>query len=271
MRFLCYDIPVSIDENFLIECRRSAYIECSMRFMEDDSVVGYFGQVPLSIMYGYNLLPVPMEDVDIAVLQYVPQLKVEKTCDVIKSTLAYVTSDKCPILYSCKSFVFSDFCTVFFTQFSAHTKKPCLQLDTKADTETLKTFLADVYHRDYDEALATAAEKKLSMIDGIIEKIRLYTDISGREIFLLTYYASYITDIDKRLAFFKKTEEQCIFHFDKKTERPAVTACCPRGYYTDVYSHVPAAAELSWAVPCSADFSDALCPVPHSTDVQYSE
>lgn len=262
-----------IDIEFLLECRRNAYISCTMQFIEKNNVVGYFGEhIPLEIFYGYNLFPVPLEDVDADVFAFSSDdIKNDKTlCDCIRSTLTYLETDKCPILHSCKAFVFAPVCKKFFSAFSNLTKKDCVVLPNEySEWEAyLKKLLASFSDTAYDSASAYNAKKKLDYISSTISKIECKTKITTEELFLLQYYTPYILELDERVQYFKDLEQQLVFS-DYDFKRPHFSLPCPRGYFHDAVSYMPSQAKVSWG-DSSGDFADSHCFISAPINVHYS-
>ena len=93
--------------NYAPELRREAYIDATLRMQANDNIIGVFGsayseaQSPVideAIIYGCGLVPVPIVGVDAFIFKHGDY----PACDAIKSTMVYLTTQKCPLLYSSK-------------------------------------------------------------------------------------------------------------------------------------------------------------------------
>lgn len=267
-----------IDTEFLLDCRRNAYVDCSMQYMEHNNVIGYFGQdVPLEVLYGFGLIPVPLEDVDAEIFRFTSEaLKQRHFCDCIQSTLTYLETDKCPILFSCKAYVFGNSCDLFFREFSSRTPKICIHLSSgvsKAENESV-TLLREIAGRDFDKTVYAKAKENLAYINSVLEKIEHYSNATALEIFMLEFYSPYIIDLTQRVNYFKQLEHTLNFTSERK-ERKSITAACPRGAFKSIFAQTPDNARVLWQPSCKAcetasfDFADAACVFSHSLDTHY--
>ena len=110
-----------IDISFLENLRREAYVEAAENYLSSANVIGIFGEdLPLDILYAYGLLPVPCEGTDSAIFKFGDM---ENICDVIRSSVIYLKTDKCPILFSCSMYLIENTCTVFFNKLKENTDK----------------------------------------------------------------------------------------------------------------------------------------------------
>lgn len=241
-------MDISCDE--LLELRRNAYIACTNLYMEKNNVVGIFGDgvsvsgdhaLPLALIYGCGLVPVPIEGVDAEVFKFGNSIDTDDLCDVIKSTLIYLTTDKCPLLYSSRMYVCTNYCYDFCRQLKHATTKPIFFFDVtkknssdqKMQEHNLLKELCSIYHCEYSEEKKQAAEEKLCRIEKILERLENYSDLGSDILFLLRYYTPYITDLNERAAFFTKLEIETNCTEEKK-ERPIIRSLCPRGNYRKI-------------------------------------
>ena len=220
-----------IDKDFLIELRRNAYIECTENFLESNTVVGIFGdRLPEHVFYACGVVPVPIEGVDSHIFKFGKENEGEGFCDVIKSTLIYLTTQKCPILYSCKMYVLENACNSFIEVLKANTKKPVAVY--KNDEELLQ-ILCNVYGTNYNETIKENAKTDLDYIKNILTKIKYYSDISTEELFLLEFYSKYMMDLKMRRKYFEQLEKTINFSITKR-EIKKLPCICPRGNYKAV-------------------------------------
>lgn len=217
-----------IDKDFLVEARRNAYIECTENYLSSNTVVGLFGDdLPEELFYACGLIPVPIEGVDPHIFKFGKEEEGEGFCDVIKSTLIYLTTQKCPILYSCKMYVLEDFCKNFSNILKANTEKPVLIY--KTENELIKT-LCQVYGTQYNEETRQKAKQDLDYIKSVLEKLAYHSDIEAEELFLLKFYSKYMTNLSERRKYFETIEKEVNF-IKEKNERKEVFCLCPRGNY----------------------------------------
>lgn len=255
-----------IDTDFLIELRRNAYIECTENYLSTDTVAGIFGdELPEELFYACGVTPVPIEGVDAHIFKFAKENEAAGFCDVIKSTLIYLITQKCPILYSCKMYVLQNTCTRFIGALKANTEKTVY---VYTDEEELVRTLCALYGTQYDETLRQNAKADLDYIKNVLTKIKYYSDVSAQEFFLLEFYSKYMTDLDKRRKYFERLEENIAF----KKERLKVTevsALCPRGNYKSVCAEIPSPLTRITRVWKGADYGYAHCMFAYKKETGY--
>ena len=110
------------------DLRREAYVDATLRMQADDNIVGVFGsayseaQSPVideALIYGCGLVPAPIVGVDAFIFKHGDY----PACDAIKSTMVYLTTQKCPLLYSSKMYVLDGCCPAVETAFRQCTQK----------------------------------------------------------------------------------------------------------------------------------------------------
>ena len=219
-----------IDKTFLIEARRNAYIECTENYLSSNTIVGVFGDdIPLELFYACGTVPVPMEGVDPHIFKFGKVGEWQDTCDVIKSTLIYLTTQKCPILYSCKMYVLQNNCQRFIDAIKANTEKPVLVYNDEAQ---LINELCKVYGTSYNESLMKEARVDLAYIQTVLQKIKYCAALTCEEVFLLEFYSKYITSLKMRRAYFE-IDKNLIANTDE-CQIEEVPAFCPRGNYEKI-------------------------------------
>ncbi|MGP1437812.1 MAG: 2-hydroxyacyl-CoA dehydratase family protein [Treponema sp.] len=227
---------MKIDKDFLVELRRNAYIECTENYLDTNTMVGIFGDdLPEELFYACGVVPVPIEGVDSHIFKFGKAGEGIGFCDVIRSTLIYLTTQKCPILYSCKMYVLEDFCTSFINVLKANTEKKVSIY--KNDKELIQT-LCSVYDTDYDENIMQNAKADLDYIKEVLEKIKYYSDVSMEELFLLEFYSKYMTKLSDRKKYFELLEKSLSFK-KRKNNVEEVFAVCPRGNYKSIFNDSP--------------------------------
>lgn len=256
-----------IDKDFLIDLRRNAYIECTENFLTANNVVGIFGDsLPEEIFYACKLIPVPMEGVDSHIFQFGKEGQGDGYCDVIKSTLIYLTTQKCPILYSCRMYVLEDKCKTFYEVLQANTQKLVYVYNNEDD---LIHNLSTVFETQMDQSIKQKAHSDLSYIEKILNKIECSTEFDAEEVFLLRYYTKYITDLNARRQFFEKLEKEALFN-QKEQKMQKVKCLCPRGNFKNICVALNSNNTRIDRVWDNADYGLSNCPFMFKTVKDYS-
>ena len=220
-----------VDKTFLIDARRNAYIECTENYLNSNTIVGIFGdEMPLELFYACGTVPVPIEGVDSHIFKFGKEGEWSEYCDVIKSTLIYLATQKCPILYSCKMYVLQNNCQRFIDALKTNTEKPVLVYN---DEESLLDKLCKVYKTRYNDDVMKEAKADLEYIKSVLQKAKYYSSLTCEEFFLLELYSKYITNLKMRRTYFEDIEKRLILNSDKneECEIEEVFAFCPRGNY----------------------------------------
>lgn len=220
-----------LDKDFLLEMRRNAYVECTENYLESNTVVGMFGDcLPEEVFYACGTVPVPIEGVDSHIFKFGKAGEWDNTCDVIKSTLIYLTTEKCPILYSCKMYVLQPSCNAFIDAIKANTEKPVL---VYTDEASLIQTLCHVYGTSYSEEARSEAKADLDYIKTVLEKIKYYSTIDCETYFLLEFYSKYMTSLKMRRAYFESIEKEISFTSERHNVKE-LGVICPRGNYRGI-------------------------------------
>lgn len=239
-----------IDCEKLLDLRRNAYVECSNLFIEKNNVLGIFGDgifnsintnIPLAEIYACGLVPIPIEGIDSAIFEFGDE---KDFCDVIRSTLIYLKTDKCPLLFSSRMFVVTNSCYDFLYAIKNTSEKKVFSFDVtkknlndqKTQIERLILELCDVYQVSFSDDLKIKAEKKLNYIESVLQKLENYSNLKTEELFLLRYFTPYMTNLDERVKLFENLETQINFASEKKSRR-VLRALCPRGNYKSILKH----------------------------------
>ena len=227
---------MQIDKDFLVDLRRNAYVECTENYLSSNTVAGIFGDgLPEELFYACGVVPIPIEGVDSHIFKFGKEGEGDGFCSVIKSTLIYLTTQKCPILYSCKMYVLEDVCANFTNALKSNTEKPILVY--KCETELIQTLL-EVYGTHYDEASRQNAKNDLDYIKSVLEKLTYYSALSTEELFLLEFYSKYMTCLSDRKKYFEALEKEVSFHKEKNNIKKTLSLC-PRGNYKSICDEAP--------------------------------
>ena len=161
--------------NYTPDFRREAYIDATLRMQADDNIVGVFGSaysqaqssiIDEALIYVCGLVPVPVVGVDAFIFKYGDY----PSCDAIKSTMVYLTTQKCPLLYSSKMYVLDGCCPAVEAAFRQCTQKP---VHVYADSERLKAMLQQVYEREYSAARYREAQSAFTTLNGLLQQLEL--------------------------------------------------------------------------------------------------
>ena len=184
------------------DLRREAYVDATLRMQADDNIVGGFGsayseaQSPVideALIYGCGLVPVPIVGVDAFIFRHGDY----PACDVIKSTMVYLTTQKCPLLYSSKMYVLDGCCPAVETAFRRCTQKPVYVYN---DEESFKAMLQQVYGCEYSAARYQEAKSAFLTLNRLLQQIE-QSALSGNDFGVLAFYSRFIFKLEERIAF----------------------------------------------------------------------
>lgn len=261
------------------DLRREAYVDATLRMQADDNIVGVFGsayseaQSPVideALIYSCGLVPVPIVGVDAFIFKHGDY----PACDAIKSTMVYLTTQKCPLLYSSKMYVLDGCCPTVETAFRQCTQKT---VHIYNDAETLKTVLQQVYGCEYSAARYQDVKSAFVTLSGLLQQL-VQSPLSGNDFGVLAFYSRFIFELEERIAFLTRVCELLSFaaigehssHLPEK--RVPVSIHCPDGIIQKIE---PAAGTYFKPVRVppgsSADIACAGCIYPAAQYVGYRE
>ena len=259
------------------DLRRDAYVDATLRMQADDNIVGVFGsaysaaQSPIideALIYGCGLVPVPIVGVDAFIFKYGDY----PACDAIKSTMVYLTTQKCPLLYSAKMYVLDGCCPAVETAFRQCTQKP---VHIYKDAATLKTVLQQVYGCEYSAVRYQESKSAFLTLNRLLQQLE-QSALSGNDFGVLAFYSRFIFELEERIAFLTRVCEllssaatgEHSSHLPEK--RVSVSIHCPDGIIQKIK---PAAGTYFKPVRMqpgsSADIACAGCIYPAGQYVGY--
>ena len=221
------------------DLRREAYVDATLRMQADDNIVGVFGsayseaQSPVideALIYGCGLVPVPIVGVDAFIFKHGDY----SACDAIKSTMVYLTTQKCPLLYSSKMYVLDGCCPAVETAFRQCTQKT---VHIYNDAETLKTVLQQVYDCEYSAARYQEAKSAFVTLNTLLHRLE-QSPLSGNDFGVLSFYSRFIFELEERIAFLTRvcellssaaTGEPSTSSSHSPEKRAPVSIHCPDG------------------------------------------
>ncbi|WP_315450214.1 hypothetical protein [uncultured Treponema sp.] len=190
------------------DLRREAYVDATLRMQADDNIVGVFGsayseaQSPVideALIYGCGLVPVPIVGVDAFIFKHGDY----PACDVIKSTMVYLTTQKCPLLYSSKMYVLDGCCPAVETAFRHCTQK---LVHIYNDAATLKTVLQQVYGCEYSATRYQESKSAFLTLNRLLQQLE-QSALSGNDFGVLAFYSRFIFKLEERIAFLARVCE----------------------------------------------------------------
>lgn len=214
---------ITFDE--LPEIRRQAYVDCVMIRSGEDNLAGIFGtRVNEPLIRSFGFKTVPIEGIDSHIFSFGDC----EGCDVIRSTLIYLQTQKCPILFSCNFFVMDRFCPSMIDALSSHTSREVIVYQNKNQLidcleKKTKTSYDPVKHRQCLELF-----KQIRSLEQQLEQSSLDT----KQLFELKFFSSYFVDLSERISFLKQAVN-CI-EYDKKRTRKTFYMMCPGGAYQNL-------------------------------------
>ena len=259
------------------DLRREAYVDATLRMQADNNIVGVFGsayseaQSPVideALIYGCSLVPVPIVGVDAFIFKHGDY----PACDAIKSTMVYLTTQKCPLLYSSKMYVLDGCCPAVETAFRQCTQKT---VHIYNDAETLKTVLQQVYCCKYSAARYQDAKSAFVTLSGLLQQLE-QSALSGNEFGVLAFYSRFIFKLEERIAFLARVCElfssaatwEHSSHSPEKRE--PVSIHCPDGIIQKIKPDSGTYFKPVWVqAGRSADIACAGCIYPAAEYVGY--
>lgn len=188
--------------DYIPDIRREAYVDATLRMQREDNIVGLFGSVyseaqsPIideALIYSCGLIPVPIIGVDALIFEHGDY----SACDVIKSTMIYLTTQKCPLLYSSKMYVLDGTCSAVESAFRHCTGKPVLVYH---EAETCKSVLQQVYGRGFSAARYQKVQTAFATLNSLLQQLA-HSTLSGNVLGMLAFYSRFIFELEERIAF----------------------------------------------------------------------
>ncbi|MCI5997884.1 MAG: 2-hydroxyacyl-CoA dehydratase family protein [Peptoniphilaceae bacterium] len=177
----------------VLELRRNAFIETIMGLNNETYIVGYIGKiVPKEIFYGFNLIPLPLDGIDLHILKYSQEKGI---CNIINSTLTYAITNKCPLIYNAKLIVTDNSCPMFSKILKENLNEKIFVYE---NLEDLKKKIKSVYNRTFDEKSflnSVELSKKISAKLYALSK----TNIDSKFLYEVEFYTEFIFSLEKRL------------------------------------------------------------------------
>lgn len=259
------------------DLRREAYVDATLRMQADDNIVGVFGsayseaQSPVideALIYGCGLVPVPIVGVDAFIFKHGDY----PACDVIKSTMVYLTTQKCPLLYSSKMYVLDGCCPAVETAFRHCTQK---LVHIYNDAATLKTVLQQVYGCEYSATRYQESKSAFLALNRLLQQLE-QSALSGNDFGVLAFYSRFIFKLEERIAFLARVCElfssaatwEHSSHSPEKRE--PVSLHCPDGIIQKIKPDSGTYFKPVWVqAGRSADIACAGCIYPAAEYVGY--
>lgn len=257
------------------DLRRDAYVDAAMRMQADNNIVGIFGSaysqavspvIDEALMYGYGLVPVPVAGVDAFIFKHGDY----PACDAIKSTMIYLTTQKCPLLYSAQLYVLDGCCAAAEAAFRQCTQKPVHRYQ---NAEALKPVLQEVYGSTCSITRYERACIAFRQLNTLLQQLE-WSSLSGNDLGTLAFYSRFIFELDERIAFLTRvcdllacTAEKAAAHH---AVRAPVSVHCPDGIIQKIK---PSAGSYFKIVPlpqgATADIACAGCMYPAGAYMAY--
>ena len=242
--------------NYAPDLRREAYVDAAIRMQTDDNIVGVFGsayshaQSPIideAMMYGCGLVPVPVIGVDAFIFKHGDY----PGCDAVKSTMVYLTTQKCPLLYSSKMYVLDGCCPAAEAAFRQCTQKP---VHVYTDAQTFKATLQHVYGREYSAIQYEKAQAAFAALDSVLQRLE-HSTLSGNDFGTLAFYSRFIFELDLRIAFLARVCD-LVAAASGEPPRIPVSVHCPDGI---IHKIAPTAGRYFKPVRALHETADVAC------------
>lgn len=209
-----------LDVDFFKELRRNAYVKSIESKISGKIVVGTFGDVDESILYGFNLIPFPIISVDGFIFQYG---KLNSFCHAINSTRIYLETGKCPLLFSSEFIVHNNLCPIFIEEIKKSTDKEFISSDNIE--EYLKNSNYEFIREKYLEA-----ENDLNILKDKYKLLRK-TNIDSKLLSYAKFYIHYEPDLKKRINIYDNLLSDYKYINNK---RKPIRALCPHGILDEI-------------------------------------
>jgi len=241
------------------DLRREAYVDAALRMQADDTIVGIFGSaysescspiIDEALIYGFGLVPVPIVGVDSFIFKHGDY----PACDAIKSTMVYLTTQKCPLLYSSKMYVLDGCCPAVEAAFKQCTQKPVY---VYGNSDGLTQVLLQVYGREYSPARYEKAQAAFTRLNSLLQQLE-HSTLSGNEFGMLAFYSRFIFELEQRIMFLERV---CALLSGREliktaTKRVPVSVHCPDGI---IVTLKPAAGIYFKPVRAQTEKADIAC------------
>ena len=263
--------------DYVPDLRREAYIDATLRMQADNNIVGVFASaysdarspiIDEALIYGCGLVPVPIVGVDAFIFKHGDY----PACDVIKSTMVYLTTQKCPLLYSSKMYVLDGCCPAVETAFRHCTQK---LVHIYNDAATLKTVLQQVYGCEYSATRYQESKSAFLTLNRLLQQLE-QSALSGNDFGVLAFYSRFIFKLEERIAFLARVCElfssaatwEHSSHSPEKRE--PVSIHCPDGIIQKIKPDSGTYFKPVWVqAGRSADIACAGCIYPAAEYVGY--
>ncbi|MGP1455643.1 MAG: hypothetical protein ACTTJ7_07800 [Treponema sp.] len=246
------------------DLRREAYVDAALRMQADDNIVGVFGSayteahspiIDEAVIYACALVPVPIIGVDAFIFQYGDY----PACDVLKSTMVYLTTQKCPLLYSSKMYVLDGCCPAAAAAFRQCTQKP---VHVYEHAGGLKAVLQHVYGRPYSSVRYEQARIAFGKLHALLLQLE-QSELSGNDVGVLAFYSRFIFELEERIAFLTRV---CALLPEQSGEavatRVPVSVHCPDGIIQKLRPVQGVRFKLVQVQQATADIACAGCIYP---------
>ena len=209
------------------ELRRQCYLSCLKKNAKGKTIVGIFGELPESMLRAFDLYPVPLESLD----GYIYRHGETEGCDVIRSTITYLKTQKCPILFSSAFFLCDTSCPAMIEALRGEGKEVIVYKEPCSFMEILH----EKTGRPFSEGKYLHAKEALQEIEESLSLLR-ERDLSSERLFEIEFFSQYILKLDARKDFLvkvaKEVTDSCRL---LKESRKVVPVKCPGGIYEEIF------------------------------------
>lgn len=203
--------------------REEAYVTALQKMMTGEKLAGVFGKIPLPILYGFGITPIPLYGIHRELIDESPH---KGYCDLLRSTEGYALTDRCPFIHSSSLLITDDLCEKradfikgipLEKEFYLYSIKGKDAVGIQKEMEELKVFLANFTKREFDLSLAKKSFEDLLEIDGLLLKLK-DTSLSGKEYSKICYETQFLFDLEERKEFIRSQFPK----EDKRIEKAAL-------------------------------------------------
>lgn len=216
--------------------RREAYVKALEASWGKDNVVGVIGsKVPYEILYSMDLIPLPVYGVDREILDYSLE---EGLCSMIDATVTYGKRNRCPLIHSASLIIVDDYCPLRekeIKKLEEIGKKVYVYHFKKEDAcQDLIGYLKAFYGTSFLEEKLELSIQRSKEINEKINRLRMETELSGKDIYTLEFYTRFLFSEEEQLEFLSKCV--AVYGGRRKREREEIYVQGGGGIYSKIHA-----------------------------------
>lgn len=216
--------------------REEAYVTALQKMMTGEKLAGVFGKIPLPILYGFDITPIPLYGIHRELIEESPHTDY---CDLLRSTEGYALTDRCPFIHSTSLLITDDLCEKrpdflkaipLEKEFYLYSIKGKDSIGVRNEIEKLVVFLEKFTQQDFNQSLSKKSFQDILEIDKLLFQLK-DSSLSGKEFSKICYETQFLFDLEERKEFIRTL----LPNDDKRIEKTALLTA-PYGGVIDHFS-----------------------------------